>query len=223
MENIDSSFKWNNGDNIKMVFQQAEPFMKLMMQYRCAMLEIKTKLEVLNMDLSMEKERNPFESIQCRIKSPESIAEKLHRKGVEMNAANVEKYISDVAGIRVICSFPDDIYALADKLCNQDDIIVVERKDYIAKPKPNGYRSLHLIIDIPIFLADEKKHMLVEVQFRTIAMDFWASLEHKVRYKKKLGENADEIAEELKQCADDISVLDRRMQEIRYKIERSLY
>lgn len=213
----------DNINNLNTIFQQAEPFMKLMMQYRCAMLEIKTKLEVLNMDLSMEKERNPFESIQCRIKSPESIAEKLSRKGVEMTASNVEKYISDVAGIRVICSFPDDIYALADKLCRQDDIVVVERKDYIANPKPNGYRSLHLILDIPIFLANEKKHMLVEVQFRTIAMDFWASLEHKVRYKKKLGENADEIAEELKQCADDISVLDRRMQEIRYKIERSLY
>ena len=213
----------DNINNLNTIFQQAEPFMKLMMQYRCAMLEIKTKLEVLNMDLSMEKERNPFESVQCRIKSPESIAEKLNRKGVEMTAANVEKYISDVAGIRVICSFPDDIYALADKLCRQDDIVVVERKDYIANPKPNGYRSLHLILDIPIFLANEKKHMLVEVQFRTIAMDFWASLEHKVRYKKKLGENADEIAEELKQCADDISVLDRRMQEIRYKIERSLY
>lgn len=210
-------------NNLDLIFQHAEPFMKLMMQYRCAMLEIKTKLEVLNMDLSMEKERNPFESIQCRIKTPESIAEKLSRKGVEITAANVEKYINDVAGIRVICSFPDDIYALADKLCNQDDVIVVARKDYIANPKPNGYRSLHLILDIPIFLANEKKHMLVEVQFRTIAMDFWASLEHKVRYKKKLGENADEIAEELKQCADDISVLDRRMQEIRYKIERSLY
>lgn len=205
-------------ENAEYLLNQTKPFVKLMTRYRCAMLEIKTKLEVLNMDLSMDGENNPFESIQCRIKSPRSIVEKLERKGYPVTVESIEENLRDVAGIRVICSFPDDIYALADKLSGQDDIIVLERKDYIANPKPNGYRSLHLILDIPIFLADETKHMPVEVQFRTIAMDFWASLEHKVKYKKELGGNAEEIAAELLQCSEDISRLDARMQQIRNKI-----
>lgn len=206
-----------NEDTAPFLQEIAEPYFKLMNQYRCAMLEIKTKLEVLNIDLSIDGERNPFESIQCRIKRPESIVEKLHRSGHEVTIENIEKYIRDVAGIRVICSFPDDIYMLADKLSGQDDVIVVDRKDYIANPKESGYRSLHLILDIPIFLFNETKHMLVEVQFRTIAMDFWASLEHKVKYKKNLGVNADEISRELRECAEDISRLDARMQSIKNK------
>ena len=209
-----------NPESADLIFEQVRPFMKLMTQYNCTMLEIKTKLEVLNMDLSMESDRNPFESIQCRIKKPVSIAEKLKRRGYAINVENIEKYIHDVAGIRVICSFPDDIYKIADRLCSQDDVILVERKDYIANPKPNGYRSLHLILDIPIFLADETKHMLVEVQFRTIAMDFWASLEHKVKYKKDIGGKAERISAELKECADQISQMDMRMQQIREEIEK---
>lgn len=204
-----------NSDNAPILMEMAEPYFKLMNQYRCAMLEIKTKLEVLNIDLSIDGERNPFESIQCRIKRPDSIVEKLKRMGHAVTIENIENYVHDVAGIRVICSFPDDIYMLADKLSSQDDVIVVERKDYIANPKPSGYRSLHLILDIPIFLFNETKHMLVEVQFRTIAMDFWASLEHKVKYKKHLGANADEISKELRECAEDIARLDARMQSIR--------
>lgn len=206
-----------SSETAPLLMELAEPYFKLMNQYRCAMLEIKTKLEVLNIDLSFDGERNPFESIHCRIKRPESIVEKLHRGGHEVTIENIEKYVRDVAGIRVICSFPDDIYTLADKLGNQDDVIVVERKDYIAKPKESGYRSLHLIVDIPIFLFNETKHMFVEVQFRTIAMDFWASLEHKVKYKKNLGENADEISRELRECAEDIARLDERMQNIKNK------
>lgn len=205
-------------ENAEYLLNQTKPFMKLMTWYRCAILEIKTKLEVLNMDLSMDGENNPFESIQCRLKSPQSIVEKLERKGYPATVESIEKNLRDVAGIRVICSFLDDIYTLADKLCSQDDIIVLERKDYIANPKPNGYRSLHLILDIPIFLSDETKHMPVEVQFRTIAMDFWASLEHKVKYKKDIGGKAEEIAAELLQCSEDISRLDARMQQIRNEI-----
>lgn len=204
-----------NSDNAPILMEMAEPYFKLMNQYRCAMLEIKTKLEVLNIDLSIDGERNPFESIQCRIKRPDSIVEKLRRMGHTVTIENIEKYVHDVAGIRVICSFPDDIYMLADKLGSQDDVIVIERKDYITNPKPSGYRSLHLILDIPIFLFNETKHMLVEVQFRTIAMDFWASLEHKVKYKKHLGANAEEISKELRECAEDIAHLDVRMQNIR--------
>ncbi len=195
------------------------PFKTLMMQYECAMLEVKTKLEVLNKELALINSRNPFESIKCRIKSPTSIIEKLQRRNLELTIENIEKNLNDIAGIRVICSFPDDIYMLVDCLLKQDDIKLIEQKDYIKNPKPNGYRSLHLILDIPIFLTGEKKHMRVEVQFRTIAMDFWASLEHKLKYKKDI-ENAASISEELKYCADIISQLDRRMEQIRTKIDQ---
>ena len=195
-----------------------EPFMHLMMQYECAMLEVQTKLEVLNKELALVNSRNPFESIKSRLKSPESIYGKLQRRNIPFSIENIEKNLNDIAGIRVICSFPEDIYMLVDCLLKQDDIILIEEKDYIKNPKSNGYRSLHLILDIPIFLTGEKKHMRVEVQFRTIAMDFWASLEHKMKYKKDI-ENADGISEELKYCADLISQLDRRMEQIRNRIE----
>ena len=137
-----------------------------------------------------------------------------------LEVKNIEKYLSDVAGVRVICSFPDDIYRLAELFARQDDIILLKEKDYIKNPKENGYRSLHLILNIPIFLSKGKKYMKVEVQFRTIAMDFWASLEHKLKYKQNL-ENADEIVTQLKACADSIEVLDYQMQEIRDKIDRA--
>lgn len=205
-------------DDTEIVFEKAAPFMQLMMQYRCAVREIETKLNVLNDEYTVQYDRNPFESIKSRIKSPMSICEKLKRRGFTLTVENIEKELTDVAGIRVICSFPDDIYRLADQLTNQDDVILVQKKDYIKNPKPNGYRSLHLILDIPIFLANGKKNMKVEVQFRTIAMDFWASLDHKLRYKKNI-ENQEVIVEELRSCADVISDMDCRMQQIRYMIE----
>ncbi len=201
------------------IFEQTKPFTELIMRYRCAMLEVKTKLDVLNTQLSLENDRNPFESISCRIKKVPSILEKLSRKGLEPSVESIEKNLNDVAGIRVICSFPDDIYVLADRLCSQDDVRLVERKDYIENPKDNGYRSLHLIVEIPIFLMDEKKYMRVEVQFRTIAMDFWASLEHKLKYKKDPAGDIEEISKQLKECADEIIRLDFKMQEIHRKIE----
>ncbi len=195
-----------------------EKFRRTLMQYECAMLEIKTKLDVLNTELSLQKSRNPFETIKCRIKSPESIFGKMEKNNIPMTVEAMEKYLNDIAGIRVICSFPDDIYMLADCLLAQDDITLVARKDYIKKPKPNGYRSLHLIVEVPIFLTDEKKPMRVEVQFRTIAMDFWASLEHKMKYKKHI-DKAESISNELFYCAELIAQLDGRMQQIREKIE----
>lgn len=188
------------------IFDQTRPFAELMMRYKCAMLEVKTKLDVLNTQLSLENDRNPFESIECRLKSVPSIIEKLNRKGLELSAESIEKNLNDVAGIRVICSFPEDIYILAEELCSQDDIRLIARKDYIKDPKPNGYRSLHLIVEIPIFLMTEKKFMRVEVQFRTIAMDFWASLEHKLKYKKDIKQDVEEISEELRECAEEISL-----------------
>ncbi|MCR2003613.1 GTP pyrophosphokinase family protein [Blautia caecimuris] len=195
--------------------------MKLMMQYQCAMLEVQTKFEVLNTELSMDSDRNPIESISCRIKKPMSIVEKLKRKGVEVSLSSIEKNLHDVAGIRVVCFFPKDIYRLAEKICSQDDIRLIEKKDYIQNPKPNGYRSLHLILEVPVFFADEKKWMQVEVQFRTIAMDFWASIEHKVKYKKDIDASTSDIVEKLRGCAESIHSIDLRMQEISECIEAS--
>lgn len=200
------------------ILEATRPFAELMSEYECAIMEVGTKLKVLNAEFSLTYSRNPFESIKTRLKAPMSILEKLKRKGYDVSLDNIEKYLFDIAGIRVICSFVEDIYALEKLLVEQDDIILLERKDYIAEPKDNGYRSLHLILDIPIFLSKGKKHMKVEVQFRTIAMDFWASLEHKLKYKKDI-DNAEEIAAELKYCADIISNMDCRMEHIRKKIE----
>ena len=198
------------------LIEQASGFMELMMQYRCALMEVETKLNVLNAEFTMKNNRNPFESIKSRIKTPKSILEKLRRKGFEISVKGIEENLADVAGIRVICSFPDDIYATAKMLTDQDDIRVIQVKDYIINPKPNGYRSLHLILEVPIFLSNEKKNMKVEVQFRT--MDFWASLEHKLKYKKNI-ENAEEISKELQRCAEASSQLDLRMQALRDRIE----
>ena len=200
------------------LIEQASGFMELMMQYRCALMEVETKLNVLNAEFTMKNNRNPFESIKSRIKTPKSILEKLQRKGFEISVKGIEENLADVAGIRVICSFPDDIYATAKMLTDQDDIRVIQVKDYIINPKPNGYRSLHLILEVPIFLSNEKKNMKVEVQFSTIAMDFWASLEHKLKYKKD-SENAEEISKELQRCAEASSQLDLRMQALRDRIE----
>ncbi|WP_330364768.1 GTP pyrophosphokinase [Butyrivibrio sp. NC3005] len=197
---------------------QVDSFQDLMMRYECAMYEIRTKLDVLNKELSLKNNRNPFESIKTRIKTPLSLYEKMQRKGIEFSVENIEKNINDVAGIRVICSFLDDIYMLADCLRKQDDIEQIEVKDYIKNPKPSGYRSLHLILQVPIFLTHQKSFMKVEVQFRTIAMDFWASLEHKMKYKKDV-QDAEMITEDLAFSADLINQLDRRMQQIRERID----
>lgn len=200
------------------LLEEAKPFVNLMMQYRCAIMEVETKLKVLDAEFSQEYNRNPFESIKSRLKSPLSIYQKLKKKGHPVTVENIEKYLNDVAGVRVICSFPDDIYRLADLISRQDDIEVVGCKDYIKNPKPNGYRSLHLILSTPIYLSKEKKYMRVEAQFRTIAMDFWASLEHKLKYKKNM-EDGEDIARELKNCSDFIEALDYQMQGIRDRID----
>ena len=197
---------------------QAFEFQELMMMYSCAIREMRTKLEVLNDELSIHHQRNPIEFITSRVKKPLSIVEKLHRYGVPVSVESVEKNLNDVAGVRVICSFIDDIYTVADMLLRQDDITLIKKKDYIEHPKDNGYRSLHLIIEIPVFFSNQKKNMRVEVQFRTIAMDFWASVDHKLKYKKNV-KNPEMIAGELRKCADIISSVDQRMQEIRTMIE----
>lgn len=197
---------------------EAEAFHRLMMEYRFAIMEVETRLKVLNEEFSHEYKRNPFESIKSRLKSPESIYEKLEGKGYSVTLENIQEHLTDVAGLRVICSFPDDIYRLAELFARQDDICVLTKKDYIQNPKKNGYRSLHLILSVPIFLSNEKKYMKVEIQFRTIAMDFWASLEHKLKYKREV-EDAEEIVTQLKDCADSIERLDYQMQSLRDRID----
>lgn len=215
--------QYSISENLLKTFRSSMENMQLLMaQYRCAIMEIETKFKVLNEQFSLQHDRNPIETIKTRLKSPESIVEKIKRKNLDFTIQSVEENLFDVAGVRVICPFVDDIYMLCDCLLRQDDIRLVRKKDYIENPKPNGYRSLHLIVEIPIFLQNEKKMMKVEVQLRTIAMDFWASLEHQLRYKKDLPENLlEELAFELKECATISSSLDYRMEVIRNKIEIS--
>ena len=200
---------------------QETEFRQMMMMYSCAIKEIKTKLQVLNDELSIKRQRNPIEIIKTRVKQPDSIASKLRRKGYPVTVQSVFENLSDVAGVRVICAFIDDIYKVADMLTAQDDIELIKRKDYIKNPKMNGYRSLHLIIEVPVFFSDHKEQIRVEVQIRTIAMDFWASLEHQLKYKKDI-DDAESIMYELRACADVINRTDYHMQSLRDRIVENL-
>lgn len=197
---------------------EAIQFREKMMMYNCAIREVKTKLEVLNDDLAVKNQRNPIQMIKSRVKEPLSIVEKLQRRGYPITVKSMSENLYDVAGIRVICSFIDDIYTVAEMLARQDDVNVLMVKDYIRCPKVNGYRSYHMIIEIPVFFSDRKEKMRVEVQIRTLAMDFWASLDHQMKYKKDL-EDSGELGEELKECAETIAQIDLKMQTIRRKIE----
>lgn len=203
--------------NLDVVHRKVKKFERLMSYYKCAMMEIETKFHVLNEEFSLEFDRNPISSIKSRIKSIDSIQEKMQRKGLPFSVSAIEENLSDVAGVRVICSFPEDVYKLADALVRQDDITLISLKDYIAKPKQNGYRSLHLIVEVPIFLSSQKRKMKVEIQLRTIAMDFWATLEHQLRYKKDV-EFTEEMAKELYECASISASLDIRMDKLRRSV-----
>lgn len=196
--------------------EQTKKFQEVMMWYGCAIREVKTKLEVLNDEFQVTRNRNPIDSIKSRIKKPISIFEKMERRGYPLTLDSIVEEMHDIAGVRVICPFIEDIYEVADMLTDQDDIRVLARKDYIKYPKPNGYRSLHLVVEVPVFLSNEKKPMRVEVQIRTMAMDFWASLEHQIHYKKfDVGED---IVKSLTDCANVIYETDVKMQEIRKEI-----
>jgi len=195
-----------------------EKYNKMMAYYKCAMMEIETKFNVLNEEFSLQYDRNPINGMKSRIKKVISIKEKLERFSFPLTLESIEENLNDIAGIRVICSFSDDVYMLADALLKQDDITLIQMKDYIKNPKPNGYRSLHLIVSVPIFLAHEKKYMKVEIQLRTIAMDFWASLEHQLRYKKDIN-FTDEMIKELYECAELSAVLDKKMDKLKSEIE----
>ena len=193
-------------------------YKELQMQYVCAIKEVRTKFEVLNTEFNVREKRNPISSISARLKSTESVLKKMQARGLPPTLDDLEKNIFDMAGVRVVCSYIDDIYKIAEAFLSQDDIRLIRRKDYIKNPKPNGYRSLHLIVSVPVFFSEQAKNIPVEVQIRTIAMDFWASLEHQMKYKK---DNADSplIAAELKSCAETIAATDARMLGIRKRIE----
>lgn len=193
--------------------KMAEEMSTLMVYYRCAIMEVETKLKVLNEEFSLKHDRNPINSIKSRLKSYSSIKEKLQREGIMATPDQIEKNLNDIAGVRVICSFLDDVYDIAEALLKQDDIKIIRVKDYIKNPKPNGYRSLHLIIKIPIFLQHEKHMVKVEIQLRTIAQDFWASLEHQMRYKKNF-EFTEAMGKELLECATMSASLDERMEKL---------
>ena len=195
-------------------------FQELLLGYTCAMKEVQTKFDVLNTEFNVRNQRNPISSVTTRLKSTASITEKLNRRGLPLTLESIEKNLNDVAGVRVICSYQDDIYRIATALLGQDDVKLVEKKDYIENPKPNGYRSLHLIITVPVFFAQKRRRVKVEVQIRTIAMDFWASLEHHMKYKQELP-NQEAIAAELKDIADVIQDTDLRMLRLRKRIEQT--
>lgn len=192
-------------------------YKELMMMSSCAIKEVQTKLEVLNTEYNVKSQRNPINNISSRLKSTNSIIQKLIRNEFEMTVQSIEENLNDIAGIRVVCEYIDNIYTIAEALLSQSDVTLIRKKDYIKNPKPNGYRSLHLIISVPVFFSDKTKQMKVEVQIRTIAMDFWASLEHQTKYKRNI-EDQDNIVAELKECADTISGVDVKMMELRNKI-----
>jgi len=193
-------------------------FAKRMSYYKCAMLEVETRFHVLNEEYVLEHGRAPVNSIKSRLKTLPSLREKLERKHIPFDVDTLEQQINDIAGVRVICSFPEDVYTMANAFLAMDDIEVLQRKDYISNPKHNGYRSLHLIVAIPVHLAEGKRMTKVEIQLRTIAMDFWASLEHQLRYKQD-NEFTEEMAAELYECAQLSAALDIRMDNLRKSVQ----
>ncbi len=186
--------------------------------YNSALKEIGTKLEILNDEFQHVHQYNPIEHIKSRIKTPQSIVQKLKKHGYESTIDNMVRYVNDIAGVRVICSFTSDIYRIAEMIINQNDIKVISVKDYILNPKPSGYKSYHLIVTVPIFLSDRIVDTKVEIQIRTVAMDFWASLEHKIHYKFE-GNAPKHIQQELIECAQMVSDLDARMLSLNEQIQ----
>lgn len=195
------------------IINQLYQFIELEHLYESAIREVKTKLEILDSEFKTKYDYNPIHHIEDRLKSPQSIMGKLQRKGKPFNCEVARSELLDIAGVRVICNYIEDIYTVAEMLTSQDDVNLIKLKDYIKDPKPNGYRSLHLVIETPVYLSEKKEMVNVEVQIRTIAMDFWASLEHKLKYKTNTEVSA-ELATQLKECAETIAATDLKMQSI---------
>ena len=199
------------------LYENVSELMKMQQIYEAGIKEIRTKLEILDAEFKVKHDHNPIHHIESRLKSPESILKKAINKDIPVTERSLEENIHDIAGVRVICNYVDDVYKVAQLLTDQDDIRLVEVKDYIANPKESGYMSLHLVLEVPIFLSKGSKPIHVEVQLRTIAMDFWASLEHKLKYKKDIA--SDQLTADLKKCADESAALDLKMDAIRKEIE----
>lgn len=213
-EQLQEVMKLMTAEGLDEALQKTFQFAKLMSYYRCAMMEIETKLNVLNEEFSLRFDRQPINSIKSRLKNPLSIRKKMYLRGYPFTVESIEENLNDIAGVRVVCSFLDDVYMISEALKQQDDLEILIEKDYIANPKPNGYRSLHLIVSVPIFLQKEKRSMRAEVQLRTVAMDAWASLEHQLRYKKDF-QIDEHMSRELKRCADLSAEVDSRMDSLR--------
>lgn len=192
---------------------------RFLMSYKFALDEMNTKIDILKQEFQYVHDYNPIEHVKSRLKTPENILKKVNRRGYELSLPSIRENIRDIAGIRITCSFTSDVYKLSDMLQTQKDIKLIEIKDYIKNPKPNGYKSLHLILQLPVFMSDRVENVYVEVQIRTIAMDFWASLEHKIYYK--YDKDVPEILlEELKEAADSVSQLDEKMESIHRKMSQ---
>ncbi|MDF2958377.1 MAG: hypothetical protein K0S39_112 [Paenibacillus sp.] len=198
-----------------------DEIIRFMMMYKFALDEMETRIGILVEEFEMLHDYNPIEHTKSRLKSPESILNKLHRKGCDFSFSSIRDNIKDIAGMRITCSFLSDIYVISEMLKNRSDLRVREEKDYIQHPKPNGYQSLHLLIDVPVFMSDRQESVSIEVQIRTIAMDFWASLEHKIYYKFSEGNQAvpARLLKELKEAANAASALDRQMERLHKEID----
>lgn len=202
--------------NPEAMAETAMEFQQIMVMYKAGIKQITTKLEILNTELCAGKSRSPIDTIKSRIKEPASIVEKLRKKGCPISLASMTQNLQDIAGVRVTCPFIADIYEIAAMLTNQEDIFLISMKDYIKNPKENGYRSLHLVVRTPVYFSDRKEDIVVEIQIRTIAMDFWASLEHQINYKNH-NKPSPEMLKELKECADIIAETDKRMERLARK------
>lgn len=203
--------------DLPVFYDEQEEWSHALLLYDAALKELNTKLEIWNNEFKLAHQYNPIEHITSRIKSPQSIAKKMKRYGYDLNMANIFEFVNDIAGIRIICSFTSDIYKIAELIAAQSDVRVIQIKDYIKNPKENGYKSYHMIVTVPISLSKEIVDTKVEIQIRTIAMDFWASLEHKIYYKYE-GNAPEGIRRELKECADVVDYLDMKMLSINEKI-----
>ena len=205
--------------NIPKADDQVDQWRSVMFLYDSALKKVNTKIEILNNEFANRYDYNPIEHIKSRLKSAESIVMKLKKDGYEVTIENMMECLSDIAGIRIICSFTSDIYQIAGMIAAQGDVTVLHVKDYIKNPKPNGYKSYHMVVTVPVYLTDGPVETKVEIQIRSVAMDFWASLDHELKYKKSFVDTDGEISGELKECADVIAQTDEKMLEIRKRIE----
>lgn len=216
---VNSKFQdFIKSQNVDIIRSEFSNYNSMLLMYRCGIKEVQTKLEILNEEFKAKAKRNPIEYIKSRVKSIDSIVEKLQRKNLPLTSASAQENLMDIAGVRVICAFVDDIYRVARMFEQQDDITIICVKDYIRNPKPNGYRSYHVVVEVPVFFSTHVEPVRVEVQIRTIAMDFWATLEHDLYYKEK-DVNSEELYSRLKKCADTITETDVEMQKIRYMVD----